>query len=212
MLTVDLKHSALLLIEFQGEWLHEKGKLYHLFTDQEQFLTSLDSAKKILAAARLTEIHIVHSGLSYSSNYKELGHAKYGLRKTIPTHQTFLTHSNDHDTKLIREMVELYFKGTYQGDAEQLKRAFHPDAHITGSLNNQIYDWTLTDFINRVTTTASPATQGEKYDKEIIFLDKTNQAAMVKARVAVKDLIFTDYITLLKINGQWLIRNKSFTT
>lgn len=121
--------------------------------------------------------------------------------------------TNDKDTQLITEIVNLYFNGTYNGDAEQLKRAFHPDAHITGTLNDQICDWTLPKFIARVTDTPSSASKGEQYDKEILFIDRTDNAAMVKARVVIGGLlIFTDYITLLKINGQWVIRNKSFTT
>lgn len=118
----------------------------------------------------------------------------------------------DNDTQLITEIVNLYFNGTYYGNADQLNRAFHADAHITGNLNGQIYDWTLIDFIERVTTPPTSEKKGEKYDKEIIFMDITNNAAMVKARVVVGSLVFTDYITFLKINDQWSIRNKSFTS
>jgi len=52
----------------------------------------------------------------------------------------------------------------------------------------------------------------EKYNKQIISLDQINDAAMVKARVVVGECVFTDYIMLLKIDGKWMIRNKSFTT
>jgi hypothetical protein len=119
--------------------------------------------------------------------------------------------ANDSDTQLITEIVTTYFNGTYYGNADQLKRAFHSDAHITGSLNGQIYDWTLIDFIARVTATPTSENRDEVYDKKIIFVDITNNAAMVKARVMVGSLVFTDYITLLKIKGQWVIRNKSFS-
>lgn len=88
-----LEHSALLLIEFQNEWLNEKGKLNALFLDKEQFLTSLENAEKIIKSARNTEIHIIHSGLSYSKTYRELGQAKHGLRAAIPTNGTFLAGS-----------------------------------------------------------------------------------------------------------------------
>ncbi len=119
--------------------------------------------------------------------------------------------ATDNDAQLVTKIVNLYFDGTYRGNIDQLKSAFHSEAHITGSLNGQIYDWTLVDFMARVTAIPTSESKGEKYDKEIIFMDITHNAAMVKARVVVDSLIFTDYITLLKINGQWLIRNKSFT-
>ena len=118
---------------------------------------------------------------------------------------------HDEDIQLIRRTVDGYFKGTYQGDEAQLKRAFHPEARITGIINGQFFDWTLTEFINRVTATPTAENKKEPYNKEILFIDRTNHAAMVKARVLVGGLKVTDYITLLKINGNWLIRHKSFT-
>ncbi|SRR5579883_1877755 len=117
-----------------------------------------------------------------------------------------------NEAQAITKVVEAYFLGAYHGNAEQLKQAFHPDAHITGSFNGQIIDWSLNDFLARVTTAPTAAQKNEKYDKEIILLDQTSDAAMVKARVMVGEYSFTDYITLLKINGKWVIRNKSFTT
>lgn len=117
----------------------------------------------------------------------------------------------DNDFEKITEIVTMYFKGTYHGNADLLYKAFHPNAHITGLINGEYFDWSLSDFITRATTSPSAANKGEKYDKEIISIDRTKNAAMVKSRVAVGELIFFDYITLLKIDGQWIIRNKSFT-
>ena len=121
-----------------------------------------------------------------------------------------MTYNND-EIKPIKQAVNLYFKGTYQGDAEQLKRAFHPEARITGIFNGQSCDWSLSEFISRVTTLPTAEMKGELYNKEILSVDITGYAAMAKARVVVNELIFTDYITLLKINDTWIIRNKSFT-
>jgi len=115
------------------------------------------------------------------------------------------------DQNAINEIINYYFKGTYEGNIDLLKQAFHPDAHITGILHEQYYDWTLSDFIERVTQPPSSALKKEPYNKNIIYIDHQGEAAMVKARVAVGDYIFTDYITLLKIDGRWIIRNKSFT-
>lgn len=120
--------------------------------------------------------------------------------------------SIDKETQSITEVINLYFNGTYYGNPDQLNRAFHKNAHITGNLNGEIYDWTLVDFIERVTTPPTSSTKGEKYDKAIVFIDINNNAAMVKARVVVGGLVFIDYITLLKIKDQWIIRNKSFTS
>lgn len=116
----------------------------------------------------------------------------------------------DNDFGKIIEVVTMYFKGTYHGNVNLLYKAFHPNARITGIINDEVFDWSLSDFIAKVTL-ATAADKGEKYDKNIISIDRTKNAAMVKSRVAVGELIFFDYITLLKIDDQWIIRNKSFT-
>jgi nicotinamidase-related amidase len=91
---INKQNSALLLIEFQQEWLSKQGKLHHLFIDKEQFSSSVEAAKEVITAARHISLPIIHSGLHYSNKYKELGkEAKYGLRATINTHQTFLATS-----------------------------------------------------------------------------------------------------------------------
>lgn len=87
----QLKGSALLLIEFQYEWLNPNGKLYHRMQDQASFLQSVEAAKRALFAARQARLPIFHSGLSFSPDYRELKSAKHGLRHTIPLRQTFLS-------------------------------------------------------------------------------------------------------------------------
>ncbi len=91
---MSLQDSALLLIEFQNEWLNENGKLNSRFLDREQFLTSLKNAEKVLNSARVAQIPIIHSGLNFTQTYSELGEAKHGLRAAIPKNRTFLANSN----------------------------------------------------------------------------------------------------------------------
>jgi protease I len=117
---------------------------------------------------------------------------------------------NNNEIRLIKDKINLYFKGTYEGNIDQLQCAFHPEARITGNIKGQYYDWTLNEFIQRVSSLPTSEHKGEVYNKEIVYLDQTHDAAIVKARVAVGGLIFIDYITLLKIKDEWFIRNKSF--
>lgn len=116
------------------------------------------------------------------------------------------------DKTEIAAVVESYFRGTYEGDAALLKQIFHPNVRITGSFNGEYCDWSLDEFLARVTAKPTALEKNEKYDKNIVSIDCTNHAAMVKARVGVGNLNFTDYITLLKIQDKWVIRSKSFTT
>ncbi len=116
-----------------------------------------------------------------------------------------------HDFQAIIATIQLYFNGAYEGDALQLTKAFHPQARITGSIQGNGYDWSLTEFIARVCSKPTAQDKHEIFDKQVIAIDTTHDIAMVKTKVIASGIIFTDYITLLKINGIWCIRHKSFT-
>ncbi len=118
---------------------------------------------------------------------------------------------NDSDHEAIRAVIKHYFLGTYHGNSEELKKAYHPDVQIFGSIQGKLIQWTLTQFIARVTEKPTAAEKQEKYEKEILSIDKAGDMAMVKARVSAGGLHFTDFITLMKIEGRWWIRCKCFT-
>lgn len=56
-------------------------------------MSSLANAKQALDVTRTRPVLIIHSGLKFSADYKELGLAQYGLRAAIASRQTFLADS-----------------------------------------------------------------------------------------------------------------------
>lgn len=74
--------SALLLIEFQHEWLHPSGRLHHLAAPGLLELATARAARA-LGAARERGLPIVHAGLRFAPGHPELGHARHGLRAGI---------------------------------------------------------------------------------------------------------------------------------
>lgn len=84
-----IEGSALILIEFQREWLGEDGKIRPLMKDREQLDSAVEGAKKAVAAARQHGIPVVHCGLRFQEGYPELGQAQHGLRAVIPQAGTF---------------------------------------------------------------------------------------------------------------------------
>lgn len=88
---INLSNSALIMIEFQREWLGPNGRLTKFMKDKVQFENSKKQAKIALEAARKSEMPVVHVGLFLNGNYKGFGgdHAKYGLRKVIQKYGTW---------------------------------------------------------------------------------------------------------------------------
>lgn len=81
--------SALLMIEFVNEWLAEDGKLHGLIEDEATFRHSQHAAQRALAAARRSGMPVIHATLQMSSDYRELGRTRFGLRGAIRRFNTW---------------------------------------------------------------------------------------------------------------------------
>ena len=91
--------SALVLIEYQNEWLDPAGKLRFLLQDLPQFDAALNASKVALASARSAGMRVVHMGLHLSPDHRELGGlgaAKHGLRGAIPRAGSWRTNETGH--------------------------------------------------------------------------------------------------------------------
>jgi len=86
---IDPTDTAILLIEFQREWLDEDGKINPLMKDRAQFDSAIKGGQRLLAYGRENNIQIVHSGLRFQAGYPELGHDGLGLRGAIKRFGTF---------------------------------------------------------------------------------------------------------------------------
>lgn len=83
-----MDHAALLLIEFQNEWLDVSGKLHRL-ARPGMLERAASSAAVALEAARSAGLPVFHAGLRFAPGYPELGEARHGLRAAIPRAGTF---------------------------------------------------------------------------------------------------------------------------
>jgi hypothetical protein len=54
------------------------------------------------------------------------------------------------ETDQITRAVDLYIEGVRDGDAAKLREAFHPDAHMWGSMAGQRYDEPVAELIAMV--------------------------------------------------------------
>lgn len=90
----DNGKAALLMIEFVDEWLAPNGKLRPLLQDHEQFAGSQSAGVRALSAAREKGMPVIHVTLQLSPDYRELGHARFGLRGAIQKAGTWKKNDN----------------------------------------------------------------------------------------------------------------------
>jgi len=63
--------SALILVEFQNEWLSSEGKLYSLFEDKTLLNTAISNTHCALTHARDKSIPVIYTAMGFSPNYTE---------------------------------------------------------------------------------------------------------------------------------------------
>ncbi len=109
-----------------------------------------------------------------------------------------------------KETVENYFKGYKAGNKELLKTVFHPDFRLSwispwgsGTAAYQQVDREgLFGFFG-------PDWKNLKISASMSDLQVTGNAAVCKATIKIEGMVtWTDYISMLKINGRWWIVSK----
>ena len=115
------------------------------------------------------------------------------------------TITNEHDA--IGKVVQQYIDGAKSGRGDDMKPAFHKDATIFGYAGDdlfagpiqQLFDWNDEN---------GPATE---LAARIATIDVVGTAATVRLELDNwTGSRFTDFFTLLKVDGEWKIMNKVF--
>lgn len=112
------------------------------------------------------------------------------------------------DEAAIRETVQQYLHGLKFNDVESLKKAFYPEAKLFFvKKNGELGQLTQAQWYEGFKGSAGKEEQGEL---QIAALDVTGTVASVKVEEDYPTSHYTDYVSLLKLNGEWKIVNKVF--
>ncbi len=112
----------------------------------------------------------------------------------------------------IADALKPYFDGFYEGDVDKLKSIFHPSCHLYSALDADLMDSDMEAVYGRVGNRVKPSERGDPKEDGIITIDQSGpECAFAKVMIALGDNRFTDYLTLLKLDGRWQIIGKTFT-
>jgi len=115
------------------------------------------------------------------------------------------------DEEQIKATIQTYFDCMYESSDEKTHAAFHPNAKITGYLEDGLHQMSVTEFAGFVTSQQpSPKEKGEPVRLEIVSLDIAGDTAVTRVRDDYLGMTFLDTLSLLKTDGQWSIYNKLF--
>ena len=108
----------------------------------------------------------------------------------------------------VRVPLENYIKGHETGDGEYIKKAFHTEGNMIFVRDGKYMTRSFAEYIRGFT--GKPAADEKDRKRSIEAIDVVGNAAVAKVILDYPTVKFTDYFTLLKIDGEWKIINKSF--
>jgi ketosteroid isomerase-like protein len=116
--------------------------------------------------------------------------------------------------RTIKEVIESYLDGAYNGDTKLLSQAFAEDAILKGFIDGKYLTIPIADFIKGFQTEPSMESKNIDFSGEIVEINENGSIANVTVKETnyAGALNFIDYFNLGKVDGEWKIMFKTFTT
>lgn len=116
--------------------------------------------------------------------------------------------AQEKDEAGARAAVNHYLAGHATGSPDEFRAAFHPKAMLYWNRDGAFAERTSADYI--AGASGKPAADEAQRRRSIESLDVTGNAAMAKVVLDYPAVRFTDYLSLVKADGEWRIVNKIF--
>lgn len=107
-----------------------------------------------------------------------------------------------------RVPLESYINAHATGNPEYIRKAFFPDAKILAFRDGKLLNLSVEEFASRFS--GKPAADEAQRKRRVDSLDITGNAGVARIVLDYPDATLTDYMSLLKVNGEWKIVNKVF--
>ena len=111
----------------------------------------------------------------------------------------------------IEETIKNYFQGYLEAESETLLKAFHQEARLFSTDDGKLDKTEMNDWLKNLQERREKGDIRQAY-VEILGVDVAGEAAIAKTKLSFPKFSFTDYLSLLHINGRWIIINKIYST
>lgn len=111
----------------------------------------------------------------------------------------------------VEAVVQSYFDGLYEGDAEKLGDVFHPSADLRCVEKGELKILTVPDWLAWVRKRPSAKAEGKPREDFIVTIDRSDdKTAFIKVKCQLPPRFFTDYLVAMKLGDDWQIVSKSY--
>ena len=111
----------------------------------------------------------------------------------------------------LRLAVMRYFDLMYDSDVSRFDRVFRSTAQLHGIRHGEMRLLTAQAYRDALARTPSPRSQNAPRHEEILLMDvASHNQALVKVRVRINAVLYVDYLSYHRVDGDWLITSKAF--
>lgn len=110
---------------------------------------------------------------------------------------------------MIDQVIADYFQGYQNADTTLIKNAFHNQTRLLSVDEGKLDVTEMQDWLKGLEERRA---RGDirKGKLEIASIDVTQETASVKLNISFEKFSFTDYLSLLRIEGKWIIVGKIY--
>ena len=111
----------------------------------------------------------------------------------------------------VAAVLEVYFDGLHHSDTDRLRQIFHPEAVYASASDGALLYRTMAEYFPIVDARPSPASRGEARRDRIRSISFAGSVtALATVNCAIGDRYFTDFLSLVRLDGRWRIIAKVF--
>jgi hypothetical protein len=116
------------------------------------------------------------------------------------------------DERAIRQHIErYYFEGVRNSDTALAHKAFHPSVtKMSFVRDGSLAERTIPEWLAGIAERAPNPPKPDSFPRRVVSVDVSHGAAIAKLQIRYADALVTDYMSLLKVDGQWVIIGKIF--
>lgn len=114
------------------------------------------------------------------------------------------------ELQAIETVVQAFFRGLHEGDVPLVQKQFIKDAVISGYYEGECLVQDLNRYLEVLRRMPPPILLGEDFEMDIAGIETIGPIALVRARYLYEALRFTDYLSLMKVGGDWKIVSRLF--
>lgn len=116
-----------------------------------------------------------------------------------------------YDRSTVEAVIQHYFDGLHDNDADKLGAIFHASADLRWVENGELKVLSVPDWMAMVRKRAEKKSPPKARDDFIVTIDRSDEnTAFVKVRCQLPPRYFTDYLIAMKLSDGWQIVSKSY--